>query len=149
MGLGSATGAVSRVSRVSRTGAEVEPGLSRAEQKRRRVTWGKRCASVEVPVVLRNECSGICSRHKWFSVRLLASSPADAIGLLCCSRICDSPVVFNTDSEGNYLEYLDIRKALYAFLLSFKQKSTKLLVSRHIFKENKNGTIYQGRRDGG
>jgi hypothetical protein len=45
------------VSRVSRTGAEVEPGLSRAEQKRRRVTWGKRCASVEVPVVLQFICS--------------------------------------------------------------------------------------------
>jgi hypothetical protein len=44
-------GAVSRVSRVSRTGAEVEPGLSRPEQKRRRVTWGKWCASVEIPVV--------------------------------------------------------------------------------------------------
>jgi hypothetical protein len=43
MGLGSATGAVSRVSRVSRP-----------EQKRRRVTWGRRCASVEVPVVLHN-----------------------------------------------------------------------------------------------
>jgi hypothetical protein len=41
------------VSRVSRTGAEVEPGLSRPEQKRRRVTWGKRYASVEVPVVLQ------------------------------------------------------------------------------------------------
>jgi hypothetical protein len=38
---------------VSRTGGEVEPGLSRAEQKRRRVTWGKRCARVEVPVVLQ------------------------------------------------------------------------------------------------
>jgi hypothetical protein len=53
MGLGSATGAVSRVSRVSRTGAEVAPGLSRAEQKRRWVTWGKRWASVEVPVMLQ------------------------------------------------------------------------------------------------
>ena len=28
-------------------------GLSRPEGKRRRVTWGKRCASVEVPVVLQ------------------------------------------------------------------------------------------------
>jgi hypothetical protein len=41
----------SRVSRVGRTGAEVEPGLSRPKQKRRRVTWGRRCASVEIPVV--------------------------------------------------------------------------------------------------
>jgi hypothetical protein len=41
------------VSRVSRTRAEVEPGLSRPEQKRRRVTWGRRCARVEVPVVLQ------------------------------------------------------------------------------------------------
>ena len=48
MGLGSARG-VSRVSRVSRTGAEVEPGLSWPDQKRRRVTWGNRCASVEIP----------------------------------------------------------------------------------------------------
>ena len=36
---------------VSRTGAEVEPGLSRPEQKRRRVTRGRRWASVEIPVV--------------------------------------------------------------------------------------------------
>jgi hypothetical protein len=28
---------------VSRTGAEVEPGLTWPEQKRRRVTWGNRC----------------------------------------------------------------------------------------------------------
>jgi hypothetical protein len=37
---------------VSRTGAEVDPGLRRPEQKRRRVTWRKRCAIVEVPAVL-------------------------------------------------------------------------------------------------
>jgi hypothetical protein len=55
MGLGSATVRSAGVSRVSRTGAEVEPGLSGPEQKRRRVTWGKRCASVEVPVVLQND----------------------------------------------------------------------------------------------
>jgi hypothetical protein len=36
---------------VSRTGAEVEPGLSWPEQKQRRVTWGRRWASVEIPVV--------------------------------------------------------------------------------------------------
>ena len=53
MGLGSATVRSAGVRWVSRTGAGVEPGLSRPEQKRRRVTWGKRCASVEVPVVLQ------------------------------------------------------------------------------------------------
>ena len=36
---------------MSRTGAEVELGLSRPEQKRRRVTWGRKCTSVEIPVV--------------------------------------------------------------------------------------------------
>jgi hypothetical protein len=40
---------------VSRTGAEDEPGLSRPEQKRRRVTWGRRCASVEIPVVKQSD----------------------------------------------------------------------------------------------
>jgi hypothetical protein len=39
------------MSRVSRTGVEVEPGLSRPKQKRRRVTWGRRCTSVEILVV--------------------------------------------------------------------------------------------------
>jgi hypothetical protein len=40
-----------RESRVSRTGAEVEPGLSRAEQNR----WGRRWAGVKIPVVLQYE----------------------------------------------------------------------------------------------
>jgi hypothetical protein len=42
---------ISRVGRVGRTRAAVEPGLSRLEQKRRRVTWRRRCASVEIPTV--------------------------------------------------------------------------------------------------
>ena len=41
------------MSRVSRTGAEVEPGFRRTEQKQRRFTCCERCASVEVPVLLR------------------------------------------------------------------------------------------------
>ena len=40
---------------VSRTGAEVEPALSRPEQKRRRVTWGSRWAGIKIPVVLQQE----------------------------------------------------------------------------------------------
>ena len=37
----------SRVTRVTRTGAKVESGLSRPEQMRRRFTWNRRCASVD------------------------------------------------------------------------------------------------------
>ena len=44
-----------RESRWSRTGAEVEPGLSRAEQNRCGLTWGRRWAGVKIPVVLQEE----------------------------------------------------------------------------------------------
>jgi len=44
---------------MSRTGAEVEPGLNQPEQKRRRVTWGRRWASIEIPTV--KQISFLCS----------------------------------------------------------------------------------------
>ena len=79
MGLGSAT-AVSKVSRVSRTGAEVEPGLSWSEQKRRGVTWGKRWASVEIPVVKQGERIAIRSALRGAG-HLTAQQPTTTLSL--------------------------------------------------------------------
>jgi hypothetical protein len=59
------------------TGAEVESGLSRAERKRRRATWGRRRANVEI-LVWKN--SDHQSLFEWLAdlesyYGLLAKSP--------------------------------------------------------------------------
>jgi hypothetical protein len=72
------------VNRVSRTRARPEPGLSRAERKRRRVTWGRRCASVEIPVVKHGEC------HPESGSLIMLSCTCDVIvAELTCYCLCE------------------------------------------------------------